>query len=232
MANSKTYTSFLGGVYMKQQFITGAAVITTSVLLGLGSAGAADTERSDHPDWKFFKKAAQGGMAEVTLGQLAVDKAESEAVKNFGQRMVTDHGKASPELKDLATAENVTLPTEMDAEAKAVQKKLSTLSGPEFDKAYVEEMLKGHKKDISAFEKQAQQGKDPEVKNWAEKTLPTLREHYSLAQTTGSEVGVKSRESSSSAAMGDADASAQHETGAPASPTQMGAADDSDNQTK
>lgn len=217
---------------MKKHFIMGATALTTSMLLGLGSVGAADKARSDHPDWKFFKKAAQGGMAEVTLGQLAVDKAESEAVKNFGQRMVTDHGKASQELTDLATAENVTLPTEMDAEAKALRKKLSTLSGSEFDKAYMKEMLKDHKKDISVFEKQAQQGKDPEVKNWAEKTLPTLQEHYTLAQTTGNEVGVKSSESSSSDAMGDADASARNETGAPASPTQMGAADDWDNQTK
>jgi putative membrane protein len=176
---------------MKKRFITGAVTLTTSILLGIGSVGAADKVKSDHPDWKFFKKAAQGGMTEVALGQMAANKAENEAVKSFGQQMVTDHGKANQELKDLAVAESVTLPTEMSADEKALQEKLSGLSGAEFDKAYMEEMLKDHKKDISVFQEEAQQGKDPEVKNWAEKTLPTLQEHYTLAQTTSSKIGVK-----------------------------------------
>ena len=197
---------------MKKRFITGAAALMTSMLLSIGSVGAADKTKSDHPDWKFFKEAAQGGMAEVTLGKMAVNKAESEAVKSFGERMVTDHGNSSQELKDLAVAENVTLPTEMSADAKAVQEKLSGLSGAEFDKAYMEEMLKDHKKDISAFQEQAQQGKDPEVKNWAEKTLPTLQEHYTLAETTSSKIGVKSGDTSSSGVMGSTDSSAKSET--------------------
>jgi len=176
---------------MKKRFITGAAALTTSMLLSMGSVGAADKAKSDHPDWEFFKEAAQGGMTEVTLGQMAANKAESETVKSFGQRMVTDHEKANQELKELAVAENVTLPTEMSADEKALQEKLSGLSGTEFDKAYMEEMLKDHKKDISVFQEEAQQGKDPEVKNWAEKTLPTLQEHYTLAQTASSKIGVK-----------------------------------------
>jgi putative membrane protein len=203
-------------VVMKKRFIPGVAALTTSMLLSIGSVGAADKAKSDHPDWEFFKKAAQGGMAEVTLGQMAASKAESEAVKNFGQRMVTDHGKASQELKDLAAAENVTLPTEMSADAKALQEKLSGLSGAEFDKAYMEEMLKDHKTDISAFQEQAQQGKDPEVKNWAEKTLPTLQEHYTLAETTSSKIGVKSSDMSSSS-MSEPSAASTH--------SHMGAAD-------
>jgi putative membrane protein len=197
---------------MKKRFITGAMALTTTMLLGIGSVGAADKAKSDHPDWEFFKEAAQGGMAEVTLGQMAVNKAESEEVKSFGERMVTDHGKSSQELKDLAVAENVTLPTEMSADAKAVQEKLSGLSGAEFDKAYMEEMLKDHKKDISAFEEQAQQGKDTDVKNWAEKTLPTLQEHYTLAETTSGKIGVKSGDTSSSGAKGSTDSSAMSNT--------------------
>jgi putative membrane protein len=186
---------------MKTQFITGVVALTTGMLLAIGSVGAADKAKSDHPDWEFFKEAAQGGMAEVRLGQMAADKAKSEAVKSFGQRMVTDHGKASQELKDLAVAESVTLPTEMSADAKASQEKLSGLSGAEFDKAYMEEMLKDHKKDISAFQEEAQQGKDPEVKNWAEKTLPTLQEHHTLAETTSSKIGMKSSGITSSGVM-------------------------------
>src|SRR5215208_4964064 len=134
---------------MKKQFITGAVALSTGMLLGIGSVGAADKAKSDHPDWELFKEAAQGGMAEVTLGQMAANKAKSESVKSFGQQMVTDHGKANQELKDLAVAESVTLPTEMSADAKALQEKLSGLSGAEFDKIYMEEMLKDHKKDIS-----------------------------------------------------------------------------------
>ena len=215
---------------MRKRFITGAAALTTSMLLSLGSVGAADKAKSDHPDWEFFKEAAQGGRAEVTLGQMAVNKAKSEAVKSFGERMVTDHGKTSQELKDLAVAENVTLPTEMSADAKAVQEKLSGLSGAEFDKAYMEEMIKDHKKDISAFQEQAQQGKDTEVKNWAEKTLPTLQEHYTLAETTSGKIGVKSDDTSSSGVMGSTDSSTKSKTST-ASNYSMGTVD-SGNSTK
>jgi len=212
---------------MKKQFITGAMALTTGMLLGIGSVGAADKAKSDHPDWEFFKEAAQGSMAEVTLGQMAASKAKSEAVKSFGQRMVTDHGKASQELKDLAMAESVTLPTELSADAKALQEKLSGLSGAEFDKTYMEEMLKDHKKDISAFQEQAQQGEDPEVKNWAEETLPTLQEHYTLAETTSSKIGMRSSDTSSSSVMGSADSSAMSETSAASNHPRMGAVDSS-----
>ena len=211
---------------MKKRFMTGAAAITTSMLLGIGSVGAADNAQGNHPDRKFFKKAAQGGMAEVALGQMAADKAESDAVKNFGQRMVTDHGKTNQELKDLAASEGVTLPTEMNAKAKALQKELSGLSGAEFDKAYMNEMLKDHKKDISAFKREAEQGQDSDVKNWAAKTLPTLQEHYTLAQTTSGQIGVKSNDTSGSpGAMGSADRSSMKETGATGNESRMGTAD-------
>jgi len=213
---------------MKKRFMTGALAITTSMLLGASGVGAADNVKGNHPDRKFFKEAAQGGMAEMALGQMATDKAESEAVKNFGQRMVTDHGKANQELKDLAASEGVTLPTEMNAEAKELQKKLSGLSGAEFDKVYMMEMLKDHKKDISAFKREAEQGQDSDVKNWAAKTLPTLQEHYTLAQTTSSQIGVKSNNTSGSpGAMGSADRSSMKETGATGNESRMGTADSS-----
>ncbi len=211
---------------MKKRFMTAAIAITASMLLGVGSVGAEDNAKDNHPDRKFFKEAAQGGMAEVALGQRAADKAESDAVKNVGQRMVTDHGKANQELKDLAASEGVTLPTEMNAEAKELQKKLSDLSGPKFDKAYMKEMLKDHKKDISAFKREAEQGQDSDVKNWAAKTLPTLQEHYTLAQTTSSQIGVKSSDASGSpGAMGSTDRHSMKETSATGNESRMGTAD-------
>lgn len=210
---------------MKKRLMTGAAAITVSMFLGVGSGAAMDGAKGSHPDNKFIKEAAQGGMAEVALGQLAADKAESDAVKNFGQQMVTDHGKANQELKDLATSEGVILPAEMNAQGRALQKKLSGLSGAAFDKAYMKEMLKDHQKDISAFKKEAEQGKDAEVKSWAAKTLPTLQEHYTVAQTTSAQIGMKSSGvSGSSGPMGGAAHSAMKDAGATRSGHHTGSA--------
>jgi putative membrane protein len=91
----------------------------------------------------------------------------------------------------------VTLPTDMSSEAKEAQRRLEKLSGAEFDKAYMKEMVKDHKKDIEAFEHEANNGTDPEVKAWAAKTLPTLREHAQLSQTTAEKVGVRTSDKGS-----------------------------------
>jgi len=133
-------------------------------------------------DEHFIKKAAQGGMAEVELGQLAVQKASSDQVKQFGQRMVDDHTKANDQLKQVAQQKNVTLPTEPSAKDKATKARLEKLSGTDFDKAYMSDMVKDHKKDVAEFERESKSGKDDAVKSFAEQTLPTLREHLSQAQ--------------------------------------------------
>lgn len=133
-------------------------------------------------DETFLKKAAQGGMAEVELGQLAVQKASSDQVKQFGQRMVDDHSKANDQLKQLAEQEHVKLPTQPSAKDKATKAKLENLSGKEFDEAYMSDMLKDHKKDVAEFDRESKNAKDPAVKNFVEQTLPTLREHLKQAQ--------------------------------------------------
>lgn len=137
-------------------------------------------------DQRFMMKAAQGGMAEVQLGQLAVQHAGSQAVKDFGQRMVDDHSKANDQLKQLAAQKNVTLPTEVDAKDKATMDRLSNLNGAAFDRAYMRDMVADHKKDIAEFQREANNGKDPDVKAWASQTLPTLQTHLSLAEKTES----------------------------------------------
>lgn len=134
-------------------------------------------------DEHFVMEAASGGMAEVALGKLAADKASSAKVKDFGQRMVTDHGKANDELKSLASSKNINLPNSMDAKHQATYDRLSKLSGAAFDRAYMADMLADHQKDVAAFRKEAQSGKDSEIKAWAAKTLPTLEEHLKLAQS-------------------------------------------------
>ena len=145
------------------------------------SANAADTG--------FAKEAAIGGMAEVELGNLAKEKAASNDVKQFGERMATDHGKANSELKQWAQKNNITLPTELDAKHKATRDRLAKLSGAAFDKAYMHDMLIDHQQDVAAFKKQSTSGKDAELKAWAGQTLPTLQEHLKLAQDTASKVG-------------------------------------------
>ena len=121
---------------------------------------------------------AKGGMAEVALGELAVTRAKNEDVKKFGRRMVEDHGKANQELVQLAKNKGVEVPKDLDRTHKSTMDRLAKLQGDGLDRAYVEEMVQDHRPDVKDFERQAaERGKDPSLKEWAGKTLPTLREH-------------------------------------------------------
>jgi len=152
------------------------------------SAGSADRMNNGSPDQSFMMKAAQGGMAEVELGNVAQSNGQNDDVKKFGQRMVNDHSKAGDELKNLASQKNVTLPTSLDAMDQATKDRLSGMNGAAFDHAYMTDMVKDHKTDIALFEREARHGQDPDVKAWAAKTLPTLRDHLKQAEKTDSEV--------------------------------------------
>lgn len=130
---------------------------------------------------QFLMEAAEGGLMEVELGKIAVAKAASADVKKFGQRMVDDHGKANQQLKALASKKNVTLPT-APAKHKAEIDRLSKLSGEEFDRAYMDLMVRDHGKDVKAFHQQAASAADPDVKKFAADTLPVLTEHSKEAE--------------------------------------------------
>lgn len=149
-----------------------------------GSAGKVTSA-----DRKFMDKAAQGGLAEVQLGQLAEQKASSQSVKDFGQRMVTDHTKANDQLKSLAAGDGVTLPASMNAKDQALYNKLSGMSGAAFDRAYMNAMVRDHKMDIADFQKESNVSQNDGVKSFASSTLPTLHEHLQLAQSVDSKVG-------------------------------------------
>jgi putative membrane protein len=144
------------------------------------SMGATNLSSGDR---KFIEKAAEGGMAEVQLGKLATQKAGADQVKQFGQRMVDDHSKANDQLKQVASSKNVTLPTDVDKSTKREMDKLSKLSGADFDREYMKNMVSDHKKDVSDFKSEASRAKDPDVKQFAASTLPTLQEHLQLAQS-------------------------------------------------
>jgi putative membrane protein len=130
----------------------------------------------------FLNKAAVGGMAEVQLGQVAEKNAKSPDVKLFGRRMIEDHSKANSELTRLATTKGVTPPSELDSKHKATLDRLSKLTGDQFDKAYMADMVTDHEEDVAEFQKEANSGGDPDVKAFAAKTLPTLQEHLKLAK--------------------------------------------------
>jgi putative membrane protein len=164
----------------------------TIVMMSAGSAWAQAPAKTN-PDEKFVMEAAKGGMAEVELGKIAVEKASAPEVKSFGQRMVDDHGKAGDELKALAGKKNISLPTEIDAKDKALRDRLTKLSGEAFDRAYMTAMLDDHRKDVNAFRIESRAGKDADVKEWASKTLPTLQEHLKQAQDANKAVGTSGK---------------------------------------
>ena len=153
---------------------SGGASNTNSATGGGGASVLSSADRD------FMMKAAVGSMAEVELGRMAAQKAVNSDVKTFGKHMVDDHSKANDELKQLASQKSVTLPTEVDAKHKETMDRLSKLNGAAFDSAYVSEMVKDHTEDVSEFEKEASQGQNSDVKGWAAKTLPTLRNHLQM----------------------------------------------------
>lgn len=144
-------------------------------------------------DLTFAKAAARGGLAEVDLGNQAKDKASNSDVKQFGDKMVTDHSKANDELKSLAEQKNITLPTALTAKDKSTEARLSKLSGAAYDKAYMHDMVLDHEHDVAAFRKEAKSGKDPDLKAFASKTLPTLEEHLKLARQDAAKVGAQGK---------------------------------------
>jgi putative membrane protein len=139
-------------------------------------------------DKAFAREAAIGGMTEVELGTLAKERAASDDVKQFGDRMVTDHSKANDELKQWAQKNNVDLPAKLDAQHQSVHDRLAKLSGADFDKAYMAVMVQDHQQDVSKFRQESKSANNPDLKAWAGKTLPTLEEHLKMAKETAQKV--------------------------------------------
>ena len=147
-----------------------------------GSSGGTLSAMSPE-DKEFVVKAGMGGLYEVQTGNLALQNAANADVKAFAQRMVTDHGKANAELAQLATTKGVALPTELDGPEQSAYEHLATLSGAEFDKAYIQHMVEDHNKAVADFDKASTSAADADLKAWAGKTLPVLREHQTLAKS-------------------------------------------------
>jgi putative membrane protein len=146
-------------------------------------------------DANFVKTAAQSGMAEVRMGQLFAEGAQSKALRDFGQRLVTDHTKANQELIQIAASKGFSAPSQPAAKHEKMMEGLSKLKGAEFDRSARQHAVMHHQEDVQMFQKASQSLKDPELKAFAQKTLPTLQEHLKMAQaldvgaTTGTEPG-------------------------------------------
>lgn len=141
-------------------------------------------------DKEFMTQAAQGGMAEVKLGQLAAQRAVSKQVKQYAQDMIKEHTQANNELMTIAARKGVTLPTDVNAEQKALRTRLGQIPGQRFDQVYMSEAgVKSHAQQAALFRREAQQGQDPDVKAFAAKVLPTVEEHLQMARAMSSTAG-------------------------------------------
>ena len=129
----------------------------------------------------FVKNAALDGMTEVELGKIALSKSQDAKVREFAQRMVTDHSKANDELTEIAKQRNLEVPKVLDTEHKSLVQMLNSKSGAAFDSVYSEHMNDDHAKAVALFEG-AISGSDQQLAAFAKKTLPTLKEHKKLAE--------------------------------------------------
>jgi putative membrane protein len=197
----------LNGFSLKQflETKTGKAIYVACVTVTLSTVGSwAVLAHQDSPsatkatatksrpamgDAHFAKEAAQGGIAEVKLGQLAEGKGSNDTVKSFGKRMVDDHSKAGDKLKAVASRESITLPTDISAKDQATYDRLAKLNGTAFDRAYAKDMVKDHETDVAAFQKETNAGKDDSLKSFASETLPTLQDHLKQAKEMMKTVG-------------------------------------------
>jgi putative membrane protein len=133
-------------------------------------------------DKMFVKKAMQGSMAEVQLGQLTLQKSQNEQVKQFAQRMIDDHTKLNDQMKPVAQQLGVDAPTEVSKKDKQVMAKLQALSGSAYDQAYIKDMVKDHKQDLSEFQMEASSGQDQTVKDAATQGSKVIAQHLQMAQ--------------------------------------------------
>ena len=141
-------------------------------------------------DKMFIRKAAEGGMAEVKFGQLAVQTASSDDVKAFGQKMVDDHTVLNNEMARIADSMGVRVPKMINKEDQAEYDKLSGLSGSEFDTEYLTAMVKAHRKDLREFRMEAANAQDPTLKDEVEKGEKIIHGHLTMVDKLARDKGV------------------------------------------
>jgi putative membrane protein len=157
----------------------------TAWALGLLLSGTvlAQAQNLAPVDQTFLEQAAQNGHAEVSAGRLALTKARNPQVRDFAQRMVDDHTRVVEELRTLAAAKHQPLPTEPSMLQKGKEMIIAGLGDDTFDRRYLNQMgVEAYRANIPLYEKTALESRDPEVKAFASRHLPALREHLQAAQ--------------------------------------------------
>ncbi|MGA8435429.1 MAG: DUF4142 domain-containing protein, partial [Methyloceanibacter sp.] len=152
-------------------------VIAALATLALVGCGAPSTP-------EFIQKGAMSDMYEVQAGKLAAEKGQSDAVKQFGQQMVDAHTKTTDELMGIVKSKNikVDVPTKLDSEHQKLIDDLNSASAKDFDKTYASQQVDAHQNAVKPFKKYAEDGDDPDVKQFAAKTLPAIEHHLDEAK--------------------------------------------------
>ncbi|MCL5742867.1 MAG: DUF4142 domain-containing protein [Acidobacteria bacterium] len=168
---------------------------------GSMSANANSTGQNvSSTDAKFLRKAAQDDKAEIDLAKMAQQRASSPAVKQFAQQLEQGHTAALHKTKQVAASEGVALPSKPGKGENKEAERLSKLSGPEFDRAFVQYQMSAHRKDIAAFQYEAANGQNPQIKQFAANSVPGLEHHLMLAEQTASAIGVSTTGTAANAA--------------------------------
>jgi putative membrane protein len=161
---------------------------------GKSTRNPVPAEHAMFADWQpFVNQAAQDSLAEVRLGELALQKASSDRVKEFAQHMIDDHSKANQELAGLVGEKGLTVPSQPAAKHMALYNRLSRLEGAAFDRAYMKAMVEDHIKAVAMFEKHGNNGRNTDLRMWVASTTPKLRRHLEMAYDVASDVGMNTR---------------------------------------
>jgi putative membrane protein len=168
-------------------FLSSAVAVAAGVILV--PAALADDSPLNHTDKSFLQDSYKDGVTEIQSGEMAARKTGNPDVKAFAEKLVQDHRQANNELKAMADSKKVAVQGGESLQDTSKGKSLDAKVGGDFDKAFIDEQIKDHKKDIDAFQKEANDAKDTDVKNLANKLLPTLKEHLSMAESIQAKIG-------------------------------------------
>ncbi len=165
-------------------------LLACAALAALATVAArADAPNKTITDQEFIQKASAAGLAEVNMAKMALQNATTPAVKEFAQRMLNDHTKANRELNRIADANRMTPAANMDAAHQEMSREMSAMTGENFDRRYVRGQVKDHDAAVALFQAEAKNGKNPQLKEFAAQTLPTLREHQEMVRKLASRFG-------------------------------------------
>ena len=166
-------------------------LIAAGIGLAFGDPTAAAADSAAPPVSTFVETVLRDGLGEIDLAKLAVARTTSPDVKRFAQRMIDDHTALDQELAELARARNLAVPDALDPGTHALHERLAALPVRQLDRAYMRAMLDGHQRTIAAFRAYAEGGADPEIRAWAEKTLPTIEDHAHDAKASARAIGIE-----------------------------------------